>query len=516
MKNLLLSAAIGDICGMPYEFDERTKNYAAVNLLHPKNDYTDDTVCTFACADALLHNTDMAQSLRMHCREDIYRGYGGRFFDWLMSDEFEKPYMSYGNGSAMRVSAAGFMATTPDNCIKLATLTASPTHNHPEGIKGAVAAAMVTHLLFRYNVDKEYIRNRVLKRYYPDWYMLSYDTIKRNYDFDETCQRTVPAAIICFLHSQSYEDCLKLAISLGGDADTLAAIAGPMAYAYYKEMPQELIDNAKAKLPQWMLDLNNHFDDYISCTVQSEPSEAPSLEAEAGQFYKYLRNTSFSVDGLYYHRITDTGVAVYSIDGCPNNLVIPSSVTHDGVRYTVIGVYRRGFQNRTELESVTLPYGLCWIAAAAFRGCTNLKSVSLPSSLTSICEEAFCGCERLEQIYFNGCSVRSLRHSFRGCKSLKEVHINGVGDWCASDFHYDDGNPLYYAGQLYYNWGPLSDLVIPQGVTNIRNRAFANCKSIESVTIPASVTSIGLEAFEGCINLKIVTNHSKVDFGIYI
>ena len=259
MNNYLLSEAIGDISGMPYEFRERTKNYAAVNLLHPHNDYTDDTVCTFACADALLHNLDMAKTLRKRCRDDFNRGYGGRFFNWIIADELEKPYFSYGNGSAMRVSAAGFLATTPDECIDLARLTAAPTHNHPEGIKGAVATALVIFHALR-GESKEWIRSNILKLYYPDWYMYSYDYIKRDYDFDETCQRTVPAAIITFLESNSYEDCLKLAISLGGDADTLGAISGPMAYAYYKEMPEELIKNAKAKLPQWMLELCEEFD----------------------------------------------------------------------------------------------------------------------------------------------------------------------------------------------------------------------------------------------------------------
>ena len=263
MNNLLLSAAIGDISGMPYEFRERTKHYSVVNLLNPRNTYTDDTVCTFACADALLHNLNMAYSLHKRCREDFSRGYGGRFFHWLLADDIEPPYCSYGNGSAMRVSSAGFLARTEDECIEFATRTAAPTHNHPEGIKGAVAAALVIFYAMQ-GESKEWIRGNILKKYYPDWYMFSYEYIKQDYGFDETCQRTVPAAIISFLESQSYEDCLKLAISLGGDADTLGAIAGPMAYAFFKEMPQDLIDNAKAKLPQWMLNLSDEFDNFVN------------------------------------------------------------------------------------------------------------------------------------------------------------------------------------------------------------------------------------------------------------
>lgn len=258
MKNLLLSAAIGDIAGQPYEFKRRTKDINRVDLLNPANDYTDDTVCTFACADALLHGLDMATSLKSHCLADMYRGYGGRFATWLISDGCE-PYNSFGNGSAMRVSAAGFMASDAEECRRLATLTAEPTHNHPEGIKGAVATALAIFYAL-HGHGKEFIRQNVLEMFYPDWALKSYEEIKPGYYFDETCQLTVPAALICFLESTDYAHCLKLAISLGGDADTLAAIAGPIAYAYYKEMPGELVANARKKLPQWMLDLNDEFD----------------------------------------------------------------------------------------------------------------------------------------------------------------------------------------------------------------------------------------------------------------
>ncbi len=111
--------------------------------------------------------------------------------------------------------------------------------------------------------DKDYIRHHVLDKYYPNWSELTYACIKPDYGFDETCQQTIPAALICFLESKDYADCLKLAIALGGDADTLAAISGPMAYAFYREVPKELIENAKAKLPEWMLQVNDEFDNHV-------------------------------------------------------------------------------------------------------------------------------------------------------------------------------------------------------------------------------------------------------------
>ncbi|MDO4956191.1 MAG: ADP-ribosylglycohydrolase family protein [Bacteroidales bacterium] len=259
MKNLLLAAAIGDISGVPYEFEGRTKNYDAIDLLNLDNTYSDDTICTFACAEALLEGKDMAECLHRRGREDFYRGFGGNFARWLISPEIRPSYGSFGNGSGMRVSAAGFLAKTKEECIELATQTALPTHDHPEGIKGAVATALAIFYA-KEGKGKEFIKKNVLDEYYPDWSRKTYAEIKPGYYFDETCQLTIPAAIICFLESKDYSDCLKLAISLGGDADTLAAIAGPMAYAHYGVIPTELIENAKKKLPKWMLELNDRFD----------------------------------------------------------------------------------------------------------------------------------------------------------------------------------------------------------------------------------------------------------------
>lgn len=263
LKNMLLSEAIGDIAGMPYEFRHRTKKFEKVDLLRIDNDYTDDTVCTFACAEALLHHTDMAATLWSRCREDPDRGYGGRFAGWIFAPEPGPSYGSFGNGSAMRCSAAGFMARDEKECISLATQTALPTHDHPEGIKGAVAEAMAVHRAMT-GAGKDDIRSEVLGKYYPDWSGRTYAEIKPDYHFDETCQLTVPAALICVLESRDYADSLKLAISLGGDADTLAAIAGPVAYALYGEMPEELVENALKKLPSWMLAVSEEFDSYCN------------------------------------------------------------------------------------------------------------------------------------------------------------------------------------------------------------------------------------------------------------
>lgn len=255
-----MSAAIGDIAGSAYEFNP-TKDYHNVQFFHPKSFFTDDTVCTFACAESLISGRDMVQTLRERCLQHPYSGYGGRFREWLHEEE-PRPYKSYGNGSAMRCSAAGWLARTEEECVKLATETASPTHTHPKGIDGAVATSLCIFYLNN-GRDKDYIRENVLKKYYPFYAARSYAAIKPDYEFDETCQGTVGAATLSFLESKDYLDCIKLAIALGGDADTLAAIAGPMAYAYYKCIPDVVMKEALGKLPAWMQQVDEAFDNYV-------------------------------------------------------------------------------------------------------------------------------------------------------------------------------------------------------------------------------------------------------------
>lgn len=260
MKNLLLSEAIGDIAGSVYEFNPE-KNRLRIRLMQEEATYTDDTVCTFAVAEALMKGEDVSQLLVEHCSKDLQRGYGSGFMKWLLNP-CRRPYSSFGNGAAMRCSAAGFMARNEEECIRLATLSAECTHNHPEGIKGAVATALSIHYLMQ-GKGKAFVREHVLNAYYPRFKNLSYTDIYPSYGWDDSCQGTVPVALVAFLDSESYPDCLYAAIALGGDADTIAAIAGPMAYACYRTMPQALVDFAKAELPEWMLRLNDAFDAFI-------------------------------------------------------------------------------------------------------------------------------------------------------------------------------------------------------------------------------------------------------------
>ena len=247
-----MSAAVGDIAGSAYEGrSHRTKDYDSVKMFSSRAHFTDDTVCTFACAEAFIDNLDMAQNLWKCSNEHRHAGFGHRYKQWMAG--------SFGNGSAMRCSPAGWLAKSEEECIRMATETAAPTHNHPEGIKGAVATALAVFYL-KNGCNKDFIKDVVLSRYYPQWAVLNYGDFHDEYTFNSTCPGSVGPAIICFLESKDYVDCLRLAISLGGDADTLAAIAGPMAYAFYKEMPDSLVYKALKTLPEWMVSVNERFD----------------------------------------------------------------------------------------------------------------------------------------------------------------------------------------------------------------------------------------------------------------
>ena len=225
----MLGAIIGDIVGSVYEWHPiKTKDFPffADNCF-----FTDDSVCTVAVADILLHDLPPAETLQAWCRRYPGRGYGGYFSRWIYADPAE-PYHSYGNGAAMRVSAAAFLNREDLGAARAAADKVTEiTHNHPEGMKGARATTHAIWLAFR-GEDPANIRQAIASEYGYDLTQ-TVDSIRPDYTFDETCQGTVPQAIICALESVSYEDAVRNAISLGGDADTLAAIAGAIAEAMH-------------------------------------------------------------------------------------------------------------------------------------------------------------------------------------------------------------------------------------------------------------------------------------------
>ncbi len=225
----MLGAIIGDIVGSIYEWDRiKTKDF---EFFGHECEFTDDSVCTVAVADILLHNLPPAETMQKWCLNYPGRGYGGMFGNWIYESSPE-PYNSFGNGAAMRVSPAAFLNRDDlDAALAAADKVTKITHNHTEGMKGARATTHAIWLAFQGENPTD-IRKVISTEYDYDLSM-SVDEIRPDYSFNETCQRTVPQAITCALESESFEDAVRNAISLGGDSDTLGAIAGPIAEAMH-------------------------------------------------------------------------------------------------------------------------------------------------------------------------------------------------------------------------------------------------------------------------------------------
>jgi len=250
----MLGAIAGDIIGSVHEFTEtKTTDFPLFPLAAT---FTDDTVLTVAVAKAILRGLDYAVALKEVGRKYPNAGYGVAFGRWLLSARRE-PYGSYGNGSAMRVSPVGLAFDSMETTLAHAARSAAVTHNHPEGIKGAQATALAIFLA-RTGESKTAIRRTITERFRYDLDR-SLDSIRPHYRFNETCQQTVPEAIIAFLESTDYEDAVRKAISLGGDADTLACITGGIAQAFYQQIPPVIVNTVRSKLPEDLLEIVDEF-----------------------------------------------------------------------------------------------------------------------------------------------------------------------------------------------------------------------------------------------------------------
>lgn len=241
----MYGAILGDIIGSPYEFNRssKTKDFP---LFSPESRFTDDTVMTVAVADAFLSYpagaSDEAIRQQLVCSMQRFGrlhpgiGYGAKFFNWLMTVD-PQPYGSWGNGSAMRVSSAGWLFNDLDTVLNMARLSAEVSHDHPEAIKGAQATAAAVFLA-RTGCSKEEIRTYIQSTFGYDL-SRTCDEIRPGYRHDVSCRGTVPEAITAFLEGTGFEDVIRTAVSLGGDCDTLTCIAGSMAEAFYG-VPDEL------------------------------------------------------------------------------------------------------------------------------------------------------------------------------------------------------------------------------------------------------------------------------------
>ncbi len=258
----IIGAIAGDVIGSAYEFNP-TREYG-FELFTPKSTFTDDTVLTMANAQWLLEDEQHSHETLVNIMQDLchryeWRGYGGRFVQWIVSSN-PQPYGSFGNGSAMRVSPVGYYAKTLDEALELAKISAEVTHNHPEGIKGAQATAAAIFLA-RQGKTKQEIGKYVAETFNYDL-SRTLEQIRPDYTFDETCQRTVPEAITCYIEGKDYEDVVRLAVSLAADADTLAAIAGSIASATM-DVPNEISQRVISLLSEEFCTLLLRFNEMV-------------------------------------------------------------------------------------------------------------------------------------------------------------------------------------------------------------------------------------------------------------
>ena len=281
----MYGAILGDIIGSPFEFDrgDKTKEF---DLFTKGCDFTDDSVMTIAVGEAILAvgpeatvkeiEEAVVTNMQDWGKRYPYAGYGGRFRYWLR-ERNPKPYGSYGNGSAMRVSAVGWLYDSLERTREVARATANVTHNHPEGIKGAEATASAIYMA-RNESSKEEIKEYIEREFH---YNLdrTLDEIRPGYHMDETCQRTVPEAIIAFLESKDFEDAIRNAVSLGGDTDTLGAITGSIAEAFYG-ISDVLIAECRSRIDEGLMtDIFDEFDHILGRDKNADSDEKNRTQA---------------------------------------------------------------------------------------------------------------------------------------------------------------------------------------------------------------------------------------------
>lgn len=340
----MIGAILGDMIGSPYEFDQgdKTKEFP---LFIKRSHFTDDSVMTIAVAEALMNTLGksddeikaaLVRSMQKWGKKYPNAGYGGMFHRWL-NEKHPEPYGSFGNGSAMRVSAAGWLFDTLEDTRHMAALTATVTHNHPEGIKGAEATAAAIFMA-RTGSTKEEIKTYIISEFGYDL-SRNCDEIRPDYHHVETCQKTVPEAITAFIEGTDFEDVIRTAVSLGGDCDTLTCIAGGMAEAFYG-VPAEIAEEGRKRLPDDMrtvLDAfqeNRHYTKVYRTDWKAEPmpekhdtftlerhfSSEELQRLKAGhipeemedKWFWYMENMR-----LYAHR-SWTGICIFIVDISPD------------------------------------------------------------------------------------------------------------------------------------------------------------------------------------------------------
>ncbi|MGP0628153.1 ADP-ribosylglycohydrolase family protein [Nitrospina sp. 32_T5] len=256
----MLGAIAGDIIGS--RFEHAPIQTVDFELFTDTSRFTDDTVLTVAVADSIFNGTGYGDTLKNYFRRYPDAGYGRGFLKWGQSDA-SQPYNSWGNGSAMRVSPVGFAFDSIESVLLEAEKSASVTHNHPEGIKGAQATALAVFLA-RSGSGKDTLAGEIESRFGYDLHT-PLDIRRRDHSFDVSCQGTVPPALRAFLESTDFEDAVRKAVSLGGDSDTLACITGSVAHAFYRHIPDAILDTVLDRLESPLRRVTTLFCNRYSC-----------------------------------------------------------------------------------------------------------------------------------------------------------------------------------------------------------------------------------------------------------
>ena len=388
----IIGAIIGDIVGSRFEFN----NYRNTDfeLFDRGSDFTDDTVMTIAVADWLLSGVSLANIMRDWATEYPNRGYGGMFYAWLFPlDESEmKPYNSFGNGAGMRVSPCGYYANSLEEALDLAKQSAEVTHNHPEGIKGAQAIA-ATIFLARQSKPKDEIRQYIEHTFGYDLQRTCND-IRPTYAFDVTCQGSCPEAIIAFLDSSDYESAIRLAISLGGDSDTIACMTGGIAAAYYG-IPDWIEERVKELcLPAEIVEIINRFDAVCAKRTMSRITPTKITELEEGEIFVFGSNFAGMHAGGAARTAIDNFGAIWGqgvgIQG--QSYAIPTMQGGVDTIRPYVDEFIAFAKHHSELRFYVTPIG-CGIAgftpteiAPLFKDAVMVENIYLPKSFLSVLE----------------------------------------------------------------------------------------------------------------------------------
>jgi len=323
--DIMLGSIIGDVIGCPYEFiNSKNNKPEEIELFNEDCKVTDDSILSFATLDALLHKKNFADAYwdwgnKFKNRTDVKPGFGGMFKKWLTEPD-KLPYNSYGNGSAMRVSPVPMLANSLSECLTLAKYSAFVTHSHEEGVKGAQCIAGAAYLAWN-GYSKEYIKDWIERKFK---YNLDFtlDEIRPTYKFEETCQGSVPQAVVAFLESENYEDFLRLGISISGDTDTILAMGGSISAAYYKEIPEKIHNFVEKRLPQEFINLINEavkFMESKNFFKYYEKNKLKIVNKSSNPFPKYANAGDSGFDLRAWITLEDKGAIANGIDDGEDN-----------------------------------------------------------------------------------------------------------------------------------------------------------------------------------------------------